>query len=734
MKRSKKSVAAISFFLFGVLLASGFFVWQAQRNQNIPLSQSKWQGRIGETLESSTPDWSRFSFSKSADQAPNILIISLEDIGFGDLGQFGGMFETPNIDMIAREGLRFTNFHIPELKAPVQASLLTGRNHHRIGFSAYGGLPTGFPNTSGIIPQSATPLAKVLQSNGYSTAMFGQWDLAAYYARNPLGPFDTWPLGMGFDRFFGYFERPNQEQTIGVYRDNHLEKIHLNSGEDTTNTQAIAQLLNYLGQHQQVGSGRPFFGYLSLHSPYTQYAKPLAYFDKFWDVFNEGPIQDAENILLKQKVLKIFPQQTVLPRLQIDEQILSQLGTFHFPSYAQEREEAAAKFLLVDQLIGEVYQALEKMGLKENTIIAIFSHSTFPHDSYSKQTSNTPFIGQYSSASPLILSWPAGIVDRGSLRHQYHHVIDLAPTLIELAGVKWPMKVNGINQSSVDGVSMSYSFNRPEAESRRAEQYYEALGKRAMYSKGWLALSAKDNQEWGLYYLKDDPTASKDLATIYPERLRDLKNRWQEEAQQNEVFPIDTRSKQSRMAVDRPLAYQGRDNYRFYPVKSALPSHVLPKLEDSEYIFQIEFTLEERNLGGVLLSHGDLHSGWGLVIDRGELSFFHNSHNKTQMTKPTKISDNKRHLIRLHHRVETSVPASQMTADIHLYLDQKQIGQIRAIPVRASSQNLTKYLSIGRQMGPTLPESYQELGGFEGIIHNVELQMLGQRSQRDFSE
>ncbi len=729
MQKSKRSLGAVAFFLFGAILASAFFLW---RDPQVMQGKSKWQGRIEQNFSDSTPDWSNLTPQTPPSNAPNILLISFEDIGFGDLGSYGGMLDTPNLDAIAFDGLRYTNFHIPELWAPAQASLLTGRNHHKIGFSAFSATPTGFPNSTGVIPKSAATIARVLQKNGYATAMFGQWDLSAYYARNPGGPFDTWPTGMGFDRFYGFMDRPLGMQTTGLYRDNQLRRLVFDSSEVTANTRALSALNNFLSEHHQMTSGRPFFGYLSLRSPYNKFPKPEDLGEKYYGLFNAGPIQDSENILLKQKVLKIVPKNTRLPLSKRDDEMHAELDVYHFPSYAQEREEATAKFKQIDDALGGMMDLLEKLGMKENTIIALVSRSNAPQESFSMKVGNTPYVGNYSSHAPLILHWPAGIIDRGGLRHQYHHIIDLAPTLLELTGLEWPSSIDGVKQDEVDGVSMAYTFNSPEALSRRKVQHYESLGKRSIYAEGWLAMKdAPPRSEWELYYLPSDLTAMKDLAGLYPERLRDLKNHWERQAKKYEVYPIDTRAQKERVSDPKPLAHLGRDTYFFYPARAAIPHHALPNLNESEYIFKIDFAWEKDQLGGVLMSFGDTESGWSLILERGKLGFFHSYHNKQVSRTSQKTLKAGSHEVKLHYIAR---PGPQRVADIYLYLDDKQIAEVRGAQYEEAGSRSSKYLTVGHLLGPTAPEQYQGPSSFEGEIRLVTLQMMRDTAAQSFSE
>lgn len=731
-------MGAVPFFIFGAILASAFFLWRDP--EQLPV-RAKWQGKIEQTYNDSTPDWSGIGPPSPPKNAPNILLISLEEIGLGDIGAYGGMLDTPHLDSLAFDGLRYTNFHIPALPTPAQASLLTGRNHHKVGFCAFSATPTGFPNSTGVIPKSAGTLGEVLQKNGYVTGMFGQWDLTAYYAKNPQGPFRTWPLGMGFDRFYGFMDRPQGLQTTGVFRDNQLRQLFLNSGEDTTNLRAISHLANFLSEHHLMSSGRPFFSYLSLHSPYTKFAKPEALKDKYYGLFDSGPIQDAENILLKQKVLKIVSKNTKLPKEARESELRPEFDVYHFPSYAQEREEASAKFSLVDTAIGELVDRLEKLGMKENTIIAIVSRSNAPRESYGLKVGNTPYIGAYSSHAPLIIHWPAGIIERGGIRHQYHHIIDLAPTLLELAGISWPSTIEGVRQMEVDGVSMAYTFNRPDTPSRRSLQYYETLGDRSLYSEGWLAMAQHrpksdwDQDEWKLFYLPEDLTANHDLSALHPERLRDLQNLWKDQAKRYEVYPLDDRSQKERMNDPKPVAHLGRDTYYLYPSSSPIPHHVLPNLNESEYIINVDFSWQKDQLGGVLISFGDTESGWSLHLEEGRPGFFHNYHKKQVRRVSAKPVSPGRHEVKLHY-IANPAPQNRRNrvADVFIYLDDREIARLRGVQFEEASSRPSKYLSVGRLLGPTVPEHYQGPNSFEGEIHLVTLQMVRDSAAAEYSE
>lgn len=710
-----------------VVIASVFFLWKTDSLQKS--KSTTWKGGIEKYQSDSTPDWENISPpAPLLTGHPNVLIISLEDIGIGDIGTFGGIFTTPNIDLLAREGVRFTNFHTTTHPASAQAALLTGRNPHSIGFSAFSKAPTGFPNTSGILPNEVKTLSEIYAAAGYKTAMFGQWDLSSIFERSPTGPFKSWPIAKGFNRFFGFFERPLKNQPIALYKDNHLYRLVTNTMNETTNTLAISELGTFLADFQYSANSRPFFAYLALQTTYTEFARPEFNLKKYDKSFIAGPRENAQEILLKQKVLKIIPETAALPPFE-DQDLHNQMNAYHNPTYADERVEAAAKFELVDIRLGELFKRLEELGLRENTIIAVVSTSSFPRDSLSSEVARSPFLGIGMEISPLIISWPAGISDRGGIRNQYHHIIDLAPTLLELS------TLSQNDSAKSHGVSMVYSFSRPDAESRRKRQYFESLGDRAIYSQGWLARTKNRVENWQLYYLPEDSTALNDLAQIYPERLRELQIIWEQEANKYQVYPLDERPFEERLLNTPPLGEAARDLFALSPGKNPASSPPLPTLYKSEYILTLIFTSKPKQESGVLINFGDLEYGWSTQFNRGELTLIHNIHSHSQERTLHRGRLIGKHELKIHHIPNfSSENATRNSSDTFVYLDQKQVGRIKGMGPGSFKKMRQKFITIGRVLGPTISDLYHGQPEFDGEIHSSTLQIIRRNQGVDFSE
>jgi arylsulfatase A-like enzyme len=561
-----------------------------------------YQGVVGRTLAESKEWWPEPVKSPAA--APNVVWILLDDVGFGAAGTFGGLIQTPTFDNLASNGLRYTNFHTTAICAPTRAALLTGRNSasvHESGFS-HTILSAGFPGWDGRIPSTAGTIAEILRANGYSTFAVGKYGLTPDEEATDAGPFDRWPTGKGFDRFFGFLGSQTDQYKPDLVED----QAHVRPDGRHLNDQITDKALNYIDRQKKAAPNKPFFLYYApgaTHAPHQvdrywsdQYK---GQFDKGWDVYRE-------EVFERQKKLGIIPADAILPARNPDIKAWDQLSADEKKLYARFMEIYAGYLTYTDFEVGRLINHLKEIKQLDNTLVfvmigdngaskegtlngdidrPIFGKNLTEQENISynlskigeigtsaategnyplgwAQAANTPFKfwkqdanSEGGTRNPLIVYYSKGIKDKGGIRNQYSHVIDILPTTLDVVGIKAPGQVRGIEQQAIEGTSLAYSIDDANAPTRHTLQYYYIFGARSIYHDGWKAELAYpnsfvtgnakskqtfDENAWELYNLNEDYTERIDLAKKYPERLAELKALFEEEAKTHNLYPYIT--------------------------------------------------------------------------------------------------------------------------------------------------------------------------------------------------
>ncbi len=650
---------------------------------NIP-EHDTFEGTIARTIGASEPWWPETVLPTVG--SPNVVVVLLDDTGFSHFGCYGGPIDTPNLDRLAERGLRYANFHTTALCSPTRAALLTGRNHHSVGMQALSNFDTGFPNMRGRIAPSAGTLAEVLGDAGYSTFCLGKWHLAPMREASAAGPYENWPLGKGFDRFYGFMQGETDQFHPELYADNHLidppcgpeDGYHLS--EDLVD-QAITMIRN---QHSLVPE-RPWFCYLAFGATHAPHQAPDDYLAKYRGRFDEGWDVWRQRVFERQLDLGIIPEGTDLsPRnpgveawddLSDDEQ-----------RFAARLQEAFAAFLdHTDAQIGRLLDQLEALGLADDTIVMVASDNGASQEGRAsgvmdefryfndleedlpsayerlddigtrRSFSNYPWgwaqVGncpgkRYKQNThgggvrdPLIVSWPNGIPaeSNGGVRHQFHHVIDLAPTLLDAIGVTAPDTIRGVAQQPIQGVSMRYSFDEDAADTNKkptpkTSQYFEMRGHLAIWAGGWKAVTfhapegSLDDDTWELYHLDQDFSECHDLAGEQPEKLAELQAIFWADAERYGVLPIDERGRFGGAFAGRPVpgTPRARDSFSYRPPLDRIPSDSAPALGSRSWNLQASVHRTSADAGGALFAYGTVNNGLTAYLDRGHLVYEHN--------------------------------------------------------------------------------------------------------------
>ena len=622
---------------------------------------------------------------KAPKGAPNVVIVLLDDIGFGTASAFGGGVAMPTLDRIAADGLRYNEFHTTALCSPTRTALLTGRNHHTNNAGAIMELATAFPGNTGIRPQSVTPLAEMLRLNGYSTAAFGKYHETPPWEVSVSGPYDRWPTHSGFDKFYGFIGgETNQWAPLLYDGTTRVEPPHdpdYHFTVDMTN-QAIA----WIRFQQSLTPDKPFFVYFAPGATHAPHHVPKQWADKYKGKFDAGWDRYREETLSRQKAMGIVPPDTRLAPKPEAIKDWAKLGADEKRLFERQMEVFAGFASHTDHEIGRLVDAIQDLGVLDNTLfiyivgdngasaeggmVGRFNESTyfngvpetleeqlkhladwggpktFPHMAAGWAVAgDTPFTWTKQVASsfggtrnPLVIRWPKGIKAKGQLRSQFQHVVDIAPTVMEAAGLPFPTKVNGVVQKPFEGVSMVYSFDDPAAKTRHTRQYFEILGNRAIYDDGWLAGTVHKapweaapraplaEDKWELYDTSKDFSLANDLAAEQPAKLKQMQALFMSEAAKYHVLPIDDRSFErfDSAIAGRPDLMKGRTSLTLYEGMTGITENAFINLKNRSFTITAEVELPKRPADGVVVCQGGRFGGWSLYMKAGKPAFVYN--------------------------------------------------------------------------------------------------------------
>lgn len=629
--------------------------------------------RIGRTwLESDS--WFETRPKPRAD-SPNVIYVILDDVGYADLGCFGSEIRTPNFDRLAARGLRYSNFHTTTMCSPTRACLLTGRNHHAVGMRCLANFDFGYPNGRGSISHRAATIAEILGTSGYATFAIGKWHVAQVDETSPVGPFDQWPLGRGFQRFYGFMNGSTDQYHPELIEDNHAvepprapeEGYHLTAD-------LVDKTISMLGNHISLAPDRPFFVNLAFSAGHFPHQVPSDYIDRYIGVYEDGWDACRAARLQRQKDFGLVPAATELPP--------GNPGVENWDSLPADQrrvalrlQQAYAGFLeYTDEQFGRLLAYLEKTGTLENTLIVLISDNGASVDcgpegttnilrrfnqipesternlaeidliggprSFTNypwgwaQASNTP-LRLYKSFThgggvrdPMIVSWPKGIAQPGGVRHQFHHVVDITPTVLEICGIAAPATMKGVPQIPVHGTSFAYTFDQPDSETRKDVQYFEMFGHRGIWHKGWKAVTRHrqgdsfEEDGWELYDLEQDFNETRNLASEQPAKLREMTERWWAEAGRYDVMPLDDREVRFR-PMTKPDSVRARKRFVLYPQIDVIPSSAAPITQDTSHRILAELDIDARS-EGTIVSYGNCGGGYVLYLKDRRLTYVYN--------------------------------------------------------------------------------------------------------------
>jgi arylsulfatase A-like enzyme len=620
--------------------------------------------------------------------APNVLLIMTDDQGYGVSGTFGGVIQTPALDRIAKAGLRYTEFNSTALCSPTRAALITGRNHHSVGFGVISELSTGYPGYDSIIgPESAT-VGTILKDNGYATSWFGKNHNTPAFQLSAAGPFDQWPSGMGFDYFYGFMGGETDQWTPYLFRDHTQIFPWVGKPAYNLTTDMADEAIKHIRELNAAAPDKPFFVYYVPGGSHSPHQPTKEWIDKFKGKFDMGWNAMREQIFANQKRLGVIPADAQLTPWPAELPKWETLSADEKKLFARQAEVYAAYTAYTDHEIGRVIQEVEDQGKLDNTLIIYIvgdngtspegtllgtpnqytayngilevpvaeqlkfydtwgSAATYPHMAVAWSWAfDTPFKWTKQVASHfggtrqgLAISWPARIKDAGGIRNQFHHIIDIAPTILEATGIKAPESVNGIKQKPIEGVSMAYTFDKENANapSTRKTQYFEMMSNRGIYNEGWYAnttppvppwvLNAPmpdvNHYKWELYNLTEDYSQYNDLAANMPKKVEEMQALFAQQAQLYQVYPL-ANSSFARAITPRPSATAGQTVFTYSGEMAGIPTGNAPNILNRSFTITAEVEVPQGGGNGMIVTEGGRWGGYGLYLLNGRPVFDYN--------------------------------------------------------------------------------------------------------------
>jgi arylsulfatase A-like enzyme len=629
--------------------------------------------------------------------APNILLIMTDDQGYGVSSTFGGVIPTPALDRIAKSGLRYTQFHSTALCSPTRAALITGRNHHSVGSGVIGELSTGYPGYDSIIgPENAT-IGTILRDNGYATSWFGKNHNTPSFQYSVAGPFDQWPVGMGFQYFYGFMGGETDQWTPYLYRNTTPVFPWIAKPGYNLTTDLADDAIRYMRDLNAAAPDKPFFLYYVPGGTHSPHQPTKEWIDKFKGKFDVGYEKLRDVIFANQKRLGVIPPNTQLTPWPDGQTAYGgaklprwdSLSLIQKKLYSREAEVFAGYAAYTDHEIGRLIREVQDEGKLDNTLIIYIvgdngtsaegtlegtfnqmtayngiltlpealqvlhyenwgSDKTYPHMSVAWSWAfDTPFKWTKQVASHfggtrqgLAISWPGHITDVGGIRTQFHHVIDIVPTILEATGIKAPEEVNGIKQKPIEGVSMAYTFDKANANasSKHDTQYFEMVGNRAIYHDGWIASTTPpaapwllatgkmpdvNSYNWELYNIADDYSQNNDLAAKMPDKLKEMQALFLTEASKYQVLPLDN-SGFARLLTPRPSAVAGKTVFTYSGEVSGIPVGNAPSILDKDYTITADVTIPPGGAEGMIVTLGGRFGGYGFYLLKGKPVFDYN--------------------------------------------------------------------------------------------------------------
>lgn len=728
--------------------------------------EANFGGRLGQTVAQSKPWWP--PRTRAGQRAPNVLQVIFDDTGWADFGCFGSEIETPFIDALAATGLRYTNFHVTPLCSPTRACLLTGRNHHRVGMRFLADIDTGFPNSRGRVDPELPMVPAQLQQSGYGTYLVGKWHLAPQHEITPAGPFRHWPLARGFDRFFGFLDGCTDQFSPELFEDNHFCRAGMES--DHLTSELADRAMQMLADHALYRPHDPFYMTFAPGATHAPLQAPRDLIEKYVPVFEAGWDASRERRLARQIEAGLVPEGTALTPRNPGVRDWNGLSADERRLYVRQQAAFAAFLEHADREIGRILAHLEKLGMRDETMVLVMAdngasreggvhgavdvngpYSGHPEDFADQlariddiggpdgpshypegwaMAGNTPFRRYKQSVelggvrSPLIVNWPGTIAERGGVRNQFAHAIDIAATVMDAAGIH--------SRVAMDGASLRNSFASAEAPPPRTTQYWEMFGHRAIWRDGWKAVAEHvrgadfGDDVWRLYDTRRDFAENCDVAGEHPDLLAELVATWWREAERNQVLPLDDRTL-VQLLNDTKTPYQlaNRKRLLLYPENSHIPVPTGVTAAGRDLLVTASLRGRQPDEAGIILASGARQGGYALYVDANELIFEHMALGRRA-------------------RVSGSIPAGDVMVQCEVRHDNGAAQATLSLAGRLIAEGTIPMaiahpsfwgLDVGVASATPFSSGYADVGRFAaGVLDSVMLDFLEDMTSEDMAE
>ena len=734
----------------------------------LPKPEPPFQGKIGRTVKDSTPDFPKRVEAPAG--APNVLLIMTDDVGFGASSTFGGPIQTPNFQRIADSGLRYNMFHTTALCSPTRAALITGRNHHTNASGVITEFATGYPGYNSLVPKSSGSVGEVLKENGFNTSWFGKMHNVPDWMSSQAGPFDLWPSGLGFEYFYGFLGGDSDQWHPALYENTRPIEPYLGNPLYILDRDLADKAISWLRMQHALAPNKPWLLYYATGTAHAPHHAPKEWIAKYRGQFDQGWDKVREETLARQIKLGVVPANTQLTKRPDGIPAWDSLSADQKRLYARMMEVYAGALSHADYQIGRLLDAVQESGQLENTLVIFLMGDNGASAEGTLQgttnevataansvTESLPYLlsmidelggpltyNHYpvgwahamdapmqwtkqvashfgGSRNGMVISWPARIKDRGSLRSQFCHVIDIVPTIYEAAGITPPTVMDGVQQKPLEGVSLVYTFDNANAPTRHSTQYFELVGNRAIYKDGWMASTTPlrlpwatigfepnpDDFKWELYNINEDFSQANNLAEKNPNKLKELQDAFDVEAKKYNVYPLDSSFASRADPAIRPSLTRGRTEFTYYQGMVRIPEGSAPNFKNKSWAIAAEVTVPDNLANGVLATIGGRFGGWALLMEGGKPEFVYALSNQPEhkfwiaSNQPIPAGN---HVVRFEFKYDGGGIGKGATGT--LFVDGTAVAEGRIAQTVGVRFSLDETFDVGSDMGTPVVEDY----------------------------
>jgi arylsulfatase len=768
----------------------------------LPQPEPAFRGKAERTLKGSTPDFPKGVEAPTG--APNILLIMTDDVGFGASSTFGGPIQTPNFQRLADSGLRYNMYHTTALCSPTRAALITGRNHHSVASGVITEFATGYPGYNSLVPKSAGSVGAVLKDSGYSTSWFGKMHNVPDWMSSRVGPFDLWPTGLGFEYFYGFLGGDSDQWHPALYENTTPIEPYLGDPSYILDRDLADKAIAWMRMQHALAPAKPWLLYYATGTAHAPHHAPKDWIAKYKGQFDQGWDKVREETLARQIKLGVVPPKTQLTKRPDEIPAWDSLSADQKRLYARMMEVYAGALSHADYNIGRLLDAVEQSGQTDNTLVFFLmgdngasaegtlqgttnevgtaangvkesipfllsmidelggprTYNHYPVGWANAMDTPMQWTKQIAShfggtRNGMVVSWPARIKDKGGLRQQFCHVIDIVPTIYEAAQITPPKQLDGVDQKPLDGISFLYTFDAADAPARHGTQYFEMLGNRAIYKDGWMASTTPlrlpwvtvgaepdpDDFKWELYNVTEDFSQANNLVTRYPDKLKELQAAFDDEAKKYNVYPLDSSFASRADPAIRPSLTRGRSEFSYYSGMIRIPEGSAPDFKNKSWTIAAEVAIPEGGANGVLGTIGGRYGGWALLLQDGKPQFAYAYSNQPEH-KFRVVSDEPlaagNHVLRVIFTYEGGGIGKGASAK--LLIDEKQVAEGRIPQTVGIRFSLDETFDIGEDTGTPVLEDYADkmpfrftgtLKRFAVVLEPAKLSEDEQRQLRD---